>query len=123
MQEAENRSLSRRFWHLCPASLLTRPWSARCSHCARVPRSVGRGLSDPVDHLLVLDLGVVFLEQRLVLCKVVKCAVVGFGVAMLGAVDVAALADDLENADLLFAVPALVGIRLDSSLLFLGFFG
>lgn len=62
--------------------------------------------------LVLLDEWVLLCEFLLVLGEVVEAAVVELGLAMLGAEDVAALAGDLDNADFLCTVPALVSISL-----------
>ena len=60
----------------------------------------------------MLDLGVELGEPLPVLLEVVKGAVVRLCVPVLRAVDVGALAGDLDEADLLAAQPALVQVGL-----------
>ena len=73
---------------------------------------VVRGCSDPVGHLLVLDLRVQRRQALLVRLEEVISAVVCLNMTMLGAEDVGALAGYLDNAHFLGAVPALVLVGL-----------
>ena len=62
--------------------------------------------------LVLLDEWVLLCEFLLVLGEVVEAAVVELGLAMLAAEDVATLASDLDNANFLCTVPALIRISL-----------
>lgn len=59
-----------------------------------------------------MDQWVLLCEFLLLHREVVESTVVALGVAMLGAVDVAALARQLDQAHFLLAVPALVAVSL-----------
>lgn len=72
------------------------------------------GVSDPVNHLLVLDLGVQLSQTLLVGSKVIKLAVVRLHVAVFRTEDKRTLAGNLHNANFLAAVPALVFVRLQT---------
>lgn len=66
--------------------------------------------------LVFLDVWVFLREFLLLVFEVVEFAIMRFGVPMLGAVHVAALAGVLHEAYLLSAVPALVRVRLHKTL-------
>lgn len=72
---------------------------------------VGRSSVNFLDFVL-LDKGVLLREFLLLLREVVESAAVALGVTVLRTVDVATLAGQLDEADLLVAIPALVAVSL-----------
>jgi len=74
---------------------------------------VRRDASEHFLHLAVFHSLVILGDALLIRAEVVEGAVVGLGVAALGAEDVAALAGDLDEADFLTALPTLVCVILN----------
>ena len=65
-------------------------------------------------YLVLANEGVLFSEFLLLLGKVIKSAIMGFGNAMFGTENVAALAGHFNMTNFLSAVPALGCISLNS---------